>query len=347
MFSKRPIHRVIALTTLLFMFMSLVTLACNLPISSVNPSSPVVWVTDDPNAPATPTPFQPAAPTSMATPLPTAVVESTLNPTEEEPPAPPPVNENIVNIMVMGSDQRQSADYRTDVMMLVSLNPDTGTVSMVSFPRDLFVTIPNWGQDRINTAMEYGGFPMLADTMEYNFGVRPTHYILTNFQGFVAIVDSLGGIDINAAYALTDTCKFNWAYNGYCTVGPGPAHLDGQTALWYVRSRYSTSDFDRTRRAQEVLIGLFRSLVSLNALSRIPELYQLYQYNVLTDMGLTDMIPLASMAPGLFSNPERIRQYAVGPEYCYSYIVPETGASVLIPNYDAINVLIQQAVYGR
>lgn len=327
-------------------------LACNLPASSSASSNGIIWVTVDPNATPTPTPFQPVAPTATPTGLPPTPTPA--EPTPEATPEPdalptldPGLPSNIINILVLGSDQRQSADFRTDVIVLVSLNPDTGKVSLISFPRDLYVFIPNWGYDRINTAMEYGGFYMMADTFEYNFGVRPSHYILTNFQGFVSIIDSLGGIDINASRELTDKCKLPQAYGGYCTIGPGSAHLDGQTALWYVRSRYSTSDFDRTRRAQEVLLGVFNSLISVNGMTRIPELFQLYRANVDTNLSLGDALPLVSMAPGIMADTSLIRQFAVGPAEVYSYTIPETGAQVLMPNYDAVFYLVQQAVYGQ
>lgn len=336
--------------TLVLLTLLLSILACNLPASSTVSSNNIIWVTADPNATPTPTPFQPLAPTFTPTSMPPTAtpVEPTPEntPEPEQPTVDPALSSGIINILVLGSDQRQSADFRTDVIVLVSLNPATGRVALISFPRDLYVEIPYWGYDRINTAMEYGGFVMMANTFETNFGVRPSHYVLTNFQSFVTIINSLDGIDINASQALTDKCKLPEAVGGYCTFGPGPVHLTGEAALWYVRSRYSTSDFDRTRRAQEVLLGLFKSLVSINGLMRVPELYEIYRQNVETNLSLADVLPLASMAPGLVANPEKIRQYAVGPAEVYSYTT-EAGAQVLMPNYNAVYYLVQQAVYGE
>ena len=100
------------------------------------------------------------------------------------------------------------------------------------------------------------------------------------------------------------------------------------------------------RLAQEVLLGLFKSLVSINGLMRVPELYEIYRQNVETNLSLADVLPLASMAPGLVANPEKIRQYAVGPAEVYSYTT-EAGAQVLMPNYNAVYYLVQQAVYGE
>ena len=157
--------------------------------------------------------------------------------------------------------------------MLVSINTKNGTVSEISIPRDLYVIIPGWTTNRINTALPHGGFEMMADTFAYNFGVRPDYYIMTNFQGFVGLVDSLGGISVNVGKYLSDDCNLPQKSKGTCTVKPGIVKMNGQTALWYVRSRYSTSDYDRLRRAQEVLLALFTKMISLDALKKVPELY--------------------------------------------------------------------------
>ncbi len=332
----------------LLVLLILISIACNLPAQIGSQGSSVSltqhWVTVAPNATATPTPFLPVA---TETPLPN--LAPTTEPTPENTPTPLwdiiPA-EGQVNILVLGSDWRPGAGYRTDVILLVSLNPKLGTASLVSFPRDLYVDIPGRGKNRINTAHPAGGFPLTVATFQQNFGITIDYYVLTNFQGFVSIVDSLGGIDVYAARNLTDVCKLPQAQNGYCSVGPGLVHMDGQTALWYVRSRYSTSDFDRTRREQEVLIALFNKLMSLNALARAPELYQYYRSSVETNLPLDVAVSLAPLAPQLLADPSRIRRYTIGP----AQVTPtrtESGASVLIPNIEAIREILRQALNAR
>jgi LCP family protein required for cell wall assembly len=102
------------------------------------------------------------------------------------------------------------------------------------------------------------------------------HFIQTDFNGFQAIIDTLGGIDIDTAVNLSDRCDLPYSHGSYCSVGPGHHLLDGALALWYVRSRYSISDFDRGRRAQEVTEGIFNKLISWNALTKAPELFSLF-----------------------------------------------------------------------
>lgn len=324
-------------------------LACNLPaqITGQSGAIPIAqqWVTVAPNATATPTPFLPQTATPQPLLTPTSI-EPTLTPTVTPIPWEIIPADGQVNILVLGSDWRPGAGYRTDVILLVSLNPKLGTASLVSFPRDLYVDIPGRGKNRINTAHPAGGFPLTVATFQQNFGITIDYYVLTNFQGFVNIVDSLGGIDVYAAKNLTDQCKLPQAQNGYCSVGPGLVHMDGQTALWYVRSRYSTSDFDRTRREQEVLIALFNKLMSLNAIARAPELYEYYRSSVETNLPLDVALSLAPLAPQLLADPSRIQRFTIGPGLVTPYTT-ESGAYVLIPNVEAIREILRQALNAQ
>jgi LCP family protein required for cell wall assembly len=273
-------------------------------------------------------------------------IESLPQPDQTPTPVPTISSESMhqkqVNILLLGSDWRPESGYRTDVIMLLSINPQHNSVSVVSFPRDLYVQIPGWEMNRINTAHQVGGFELMADTFEYNFGIRPDYYFMVNFQGFKALIDSLGGIDVNASENLSDSCS-DINDIGWCSVGPGTVHMDSTTALWYVRSRYSTSDFDRTRRAQEVTQAIFNKAISLYGLSRIPELYAIYTDYVETNMGLAEILPLVPMAK-VVQNPENIHRYNIGPEHGYDWIT-ESGAWVFIPDYYAIYDVLAQALY--
>jgi len=121
--------------------------------------------------------------------------------------------------------------------------------------------------------------------------------------------------------------------------------MDGEVALWYVRSRYTSSDFDRTRRAQEVLIGFFKKLMSLDGISKAPEIYNQFISSVETDLTLNDILSFINIAPAIFADNSLIERYEIGPEHVTPHIIPSTGASVQLPNYDAIWQVIQKAVY--
>ena len=348
----------------------LTTVACNLPLLFVplaggGPAARVVaargpLVTVPPDATATPTPFRPQALTAtlLPTPLPSPTPDVTLSPgsgkawgdypgpivwpaVEIPPPAgllPQP--EGQINILLLGSDQRPyEGGFRTDTIVLLTIDPARQSAHLTSFPRDLYVYIPGWTVQRINTALAWGGFDALAQTFEYNFGVRPDHYVRINLFTFQSVVDSLGGIDVQVAVPLSDH------RDGYGTysVPAGLVHMDGETALWYVRSRYTSSDFDRTRRQQEVLEAIFYRLLSLNAIQRAPELFALYQNNVFTDLALADIQPLLPLAKAVGQS-GNIQSYYIGPQQVIPYTVPTNGAQVLLPIREAVLEVMRQAL---
>ncbi|NUM49423.1 MAG: LCP family protein, partial [Anaerolineales bacterium] len=256
-------------------------------------------------------------------------------------PIPPPVElitqpPGQINILLLGSDELpEEGGFRTDSIMLVTLNPNLGTAHITSFPRDLYVYIPGWTMQRINTALPMGGYELLAATFEYNLGVYPEHFVMLNFGGFVHGINSLGGLDIEVAEPLSDP----WG-----AVPAGLVHMDGNTALWYVRSRYTTSDFDRARRQQQVLVAVFEKLISLDAVKRVPELYDLYRHNFITDLTLGDITPLLGLASELGSHPSQIEAFFIDREQVTDYRVPSSGAQVLLPDYDALTAIMRQAL---
>ncbi len=357
----------------LWLIIALLPLACALP-TIATPIAPgtgggsggPVFVFAPANATPTATPFQPSAPTPTYIPTnqptptvfipPTAelpeIVEPVAKSWDDYPgptvwpdidiPAPTGIlaqPEGQVTILLLGSDQRPSdGGLRTDTILLLTLNTKEGTVNITSFPRDLYVYIPGWTVQRINTAYGFGGFESLALTLEYNFGVHPDHYVMINFSSFKEVIDSLGGINVNVAAPLTDHRD---AYGDY-TVPAGIVTMDGETALWYVRARYTTSDFDRGRRQQEVLQAIFEKLLSLDAIERAPDLYDIYRQNVTTDMTFDQMAELAPLAVQL-RDTSRIHHYFIGPETVMNW-VNYSGAQVLLPIRDAVLEVMKQAL---
>ncbi len=315
----------------------------------------------------TPTPFQPIPPTptyiptlsqdqaAFPTPLPPSSTPPALITDQNSFPQPSnPVNitipppggllpqpEGQINIVLLGSDERpEVGGTRTDTILLLTLNPKQQTASLISFPRDLYVFIPGWDSDRINVAIQHGSFEGVKNTFEYNFGVRPDHYVLINFNAFVEVIDSLGGIDVQVPVPLAD----NRDYVGWFSLPAGLVHMDGSTALWYVRSRMTTSDFDRTRRQQEVIQATLEKLISINGIARAPELYSIYKDTVTTDMTFTNMAPLILLAAKM-ADPAKLRHYYVGPAEVTGWYTP-AGAAVLLPNREAIMGIIYQAMTG-
>ena len=347
-------------------------------------SQPFALVTVAPNASPTPTPFQPIPWTPTGTLPPTPTLDPVL-PTATPPPAtatlPPTANPNFlintvaplptidssgsqvlnngqetVNFLLIGSDKRSGTSFRTDTMVVAILRPNEGQVSLISIPRDLWVYIPDWQNNRINTAYQHGistGYPgggpgLLKDTIQYNLGVRIDHTAMVDFDGFRKIVDTLGGVDIPVSCPYTDWHLIDPGYNpeieanwALYTVGPGLIHMDGDLALWYARSRQKSSDFDRGRRQQEVLRAIFTQALQTGTLSRIPELYNDFKDSVETDLGLTDILQLSLYAPQM-TNAD-IRSYYIRPPIVNSWIT-EQGAYVLSPNQELLSQLLTEAL---
>jgi len=350
------------------------------------PNLPFVLVTAAPNASPTPTPFQPIPWTPTGSPLSQPVIDSAAQ--ASTPPAlavvstnPPTTDPNFlintvaplptieasgsqvlnngqqtVNFLLIGSDKRSGTSFRTDTMVIVILRPNEGQVSLISIPRDLWVSIPESENNRINTAYQRGistGYPgggpgLLKDTILYNLGIRIDHTAMVDFDGFRKIVDTLGGVDIPVSCAYTDWRLIDPSYdpenenNWYLyTAEPGVIHMDGDLALWYARSRQKSSDFDRGRRQQEVLRALFTQALQAETLKRIPELYNDFKDSVETDLGLGDILQLSLYAPKM-TNAD-IRSYYIRPPYVTSWIT-DGGAYVLSPNQDLLPQLLTEAL---
>ena len=314
-------------------------------------------------------PATPVIPTETPTPLPTpeavAVVETptplpAVAPTDtpvvqENEPPPAAVNrplglDHTLNILIVGSDERHhDRPWRSDVIMVAAVDFANREVGVVSFPRDLWVNIPTVGENRINTATFWGalnkypdggGIGLLADTIEANFGVRIDHYMKINFESFKDAVDALGGIDVvvDCPIAGRFPPQPGSTHLVYKTLQPGTYHMDGFFALRYVRERKSTSDVDRNRRQQRVLIALRNRAREVNIIPRLPALYDAMRDSIETDLGLTDILALGRL--GIQIDSENAHGFTIGFKETKSWRTP-SGAAVLLPRMSMINDHIQ------
>jgi LCP family protein required for cell wall assembly len=265
--------------------------------------------------------------------------------------------QDTVNFLLIGSDRRsQTGSTRTDTLVLAILRPGEGQVSLISIPRDLWVSIPGFENNRINTAYQLGistGYPgggpaLLKETIQYNLGIRVDHTAMVDFNGFADIVNTLGGVDVPVSCPYTDWRLIAPGYdpenedNWYLyTAEPGVIHMDGDLALWYARSRQKSNDFDRGRRQQEVLRALFAQALQAGTLTRIPELYENFKETIETDLSLSDILQLSVYAPQM-TNAD-IRSYYIRPPYVSSWIT-DGGAYVLLPDNDRLSQMLAEAL---
>lgn len=244
--------------------------------------------------------------------------------------------------MVLGSDYRPQSGFRTDIILMVALDRNSGKMSFVSFPRDLWVTIPGYGEQRINTVMQLGGFQLLADTLQANFGIYPTQYAMIDMEGFLRVIDVLGGITVETDSYTADICETSLDPDRWCEVEPGRVTLDSQWALWYVRARYNSSDFDRMRRTQEVVQAVMAKIVSPAGMLHMPELTRIYDSEIESNISTDQILTLTQIGLSFDSNQD-IRRFTIGPDQVTNWQT-QAGGAVLLPNTAAIQELLQEAL---
>ena len=311
--------------------------------------------TRPPNAtPVAPTPRPTVTPTSLPQLNPTPVLNITGSMAEGVPtpptaiPSPVPVfdlPEGTTNILLLGKDQNAdgSGDARTDTMIIVSVNRQSQTASMVSLPRDLYIYMPNRIMGRLNTAVNLGGVELLEQTILYNFGIPIHYHAQVDFDGFKQIVDLLGGVSMAVSCPLEDwrllspeldpTLEENW---GRFKLEAGMHQMDGDLALWYARSRLTTTDFDRGRRQQQLLQAMLNQSVDLGLVARAPELWSTFNEVVETDMDIGRILQMASIAPGVRENGVQ-HLYLAGKMQAWT--VPESGAAVQLPVWEGDDMM--------
>ena len=244
---------------------------------------------------------------------------------EPIPTAIPEPN-GTMNILLVGTDGRPGEDVsRTDTLVLVHLDAQSNRVSMLSFPRDLWVNIPGYGKNRINAAYLTGerkigpgyGPALLKETIGELVGLPIDHFVMINFDGFKTLIDRIGGIYIDVPKAIDDGKYPMDEYEGDVRTmkihfDAGRQLLDGTKALIYARTRHADSDFGRNQRQQQVLMAIFdrvRAQGFLGQLNNLDEYTDAVSDYVRTDLSRRDMLSLASMGSKL--NAENIQRYAI------------------------------------
>ncbi len=259
-------------------------------------------------------------------------------------PIPPPVGiipkpDGQINILLLGNDYRPRLGARTDTIVLLTLNPNSGTAAVTSFPRDLYVYAPGYTMMKINSIQPMGGYDLIKTTFEYNFGVRPDYYVNVSMEGFVAVINALGGVRVYNPTPLSDPTYAGGKYS----LSTGWHTLNGLTAKWYVRSRSTSNDFARTERQQAVLEAIFKKLLSIDGVNRAPELYNLYTRYVFTDIELEDITPLIPLALQL-ADTSRVDRLTVKPGMVTTTRLPISGAYILLPDQTKILELMLEAL---
>ncbi len=254
-----------------------------------------------------------------------------------------------ITVLILGIDERgyEHGPWRTDTMMVATLDPVTLQAGVLSIPRDLWVTIPEFKEARINTAHFYGdaydypgGGPALAmKTVEVNLGISPQYYVRINFDGFIRLIDLIGGVDIYVEKEINDPTYPAYDNTGYdpLYIPAGEQHFDGELALKYVRTRHGSSDFSRARRQQDLIRAVLRKVkdpvVLAKLLPKAREVFDILGDTIQTDLTRDEILALANLA--LKVDTDAIR-FGVIDEKCTSPFVTADGQQVLLPNMEKI-----------
>ena len=240
-------------------------------------------------------------------------------------------------------DAKDGGALLTDSIMVFSYDKTAKKASLISIPRDFYVKIsarsgPVYGgdkKDKINSAYEYGyyhkdgGISYTKELISKIIGVYIDKAVVINFSSFEKIIDQVGGIDIVLVKPFEE--KEQWGY-GF-SLPAGPNHLDGKNALYYARSRFSTNDFDRARRQQQIIFALKEKLSEISLFSdpiKAFEVVKTLKSNVQTDIGIWDIKNMIELSDKVNGETEH---YVISIENLV-YESHISGMYVLLPNGD-------------
>ena len=227
------------------------------------------------------------------------------------------------NIVVMGCDIRKDDVGRSDTLFVVMLDKSKKNAALLSVPRDTRVKIKGHGWDKINAAFAYGGQKLTRETVQDFLGIKINNYVVVDFQGFKGLVDAVGGVDINVEKRM----YYYDPYDGFeIDLRPGMQHMDGKTAMQYVRYRDEEGDIGRIRRQQKFLMALYKHIASKNIIAKIPGVSKQIMSMVKTDLSLKEMVELGNVMRDMVEK-EGLKMFMVPgePEYIdgISYWIPD------------------------
>lgn len=251
-----------------------------------------------------------------------------------------------LTVLVLGIDRRPNQTSflsRTDTMLILSVDKAEKTASILSIPRDLYVNIPGYGEDRINTAFQKGmssgdpvdGAALAIATIEENLGIHIDHYLLVDFTTVIRVIDAVGGVTIQVPFTIYDPeyPDMDYGFDPFY-IEAGRQTLDGATALKYMRTRHADNDFGRAARQQQVILAFRGQLLAMGAgqlITRIPLFFSEFSNGVFTDLSAQEVIEAAQASQEIAA--ENIHSAVLNYDYVRNFTSPG-GASVLVLRED-------------
>lgn len=228
-------------------------------------------------------------------------------------------------VMLMGVDEREGDVGRSDTLMIATLDPRKNKAAILSIPRDTRVKIPGHGFDKINAAYAYGGHRLTQSTIEDLLGVEMEHYVLINVNAFTKIIDAIGGVDINVEKRMY--YEDPWDDNGglFINLYPGQQHMDGKTAMTYVRYRDEEGDIGRIARQQKFMQAVMDKVTSPSIIPKLPTIISEVVDSIDTDLSIKQMIEFLAALKEAQSNGLQAEMLPGRPVYIdeVSYWIPD------------------------
>jgi LCP family protein required for cell wall assembly len=255
-------------------------------------------------------------------------------------PIPPPLealtlSDEVLVWILLGSDTEPPFIGRTPAIHLLFIHPRFSKASLVSIPGDLYVYIPGYTMQRLNTAYAVGGIDTLRQTLAYNFGVEPSRFVLAHPGDFQWLVDDINTIEMTVFYPMPQACG---------GIRAGLVEMDGALALCYASYRHGMDEVDRMQRQQQLLRVIFRKLTRDGNLLLLPMLYASYEGWVETDFSLDELMSYIPLALRL-ADSDRIGYFMIGWEQTTLWEIPgNSQAQVFLPIQEQVKVLLQQAI---
>ncbi|MGY0693512.1 LCP family glycopolymer transferase [Virgibacillus sp. FSP13] len=187
-----------------------------------------------------------------------------------------------VNILLLGVDERKNDKGRSDTMILLSLNPKTDSLLMLSIPRDTYVNIPGHGMDKINHAYAFGDVELSIKTVEEAFDIPVHYYTKVNMEGFKQGIDALDGVNVINDQAFSQ---------GGATFSTGDIHLNGEKALKYIRMRKDDprGDLGRNERQRSVITAAMNEAASFSSITKVGDILGILGNNVKTSLNMDQL----------------------------------------------------------
>ena len=247
------------------------------------------------------------------------------NDNEDAAPTVTTQQSNAINIMIMGVDRRADDVGRSDTLMVLTYNPADKKASLLSLPRDTRVHIEKNDYDKINHAYAYGGHELTKKTVEAFLNVPVDYYVMIDVHAFEKIIDAVGGVDIDVEKRMY--YEDPWDDDGGLVIDlyPGKQHMDGKTAIQYVRYRDGEGDIGRITRQQKFIKAFMSQIISPSILPKLPKIIQNISSAIQTDMPIDKMISLMTDLPTVQQNGLNSTMVPGKPAYIedISYWIPD------------------------